>query len=89
MKSSTSYSLGLSAVAATIILFTFSGCCPRKTGSITNEEFLAASKAAGVEVRADEVFAISRDTESVITAPTTAWAQEAASLPGQMPPMPQ
>jgi hypothetical protein len=82
MKSTTSHSLGLSAVAATIILFTFSGCCPRKTGPITSEEFLTASKAAGVDVRADQVFAISRDAESVITAPTTAWAQiPATELP--------
>lgn len=80
MKSTPVPSSVLSAVAACIVLFVVSGCnrrCP-----VPSEDLIAASKAAGIEIRADEVFSISRGTESLVTAPTTAWAQiPATELP--------
>jgi len=80
MKSTPLYSSVLSAAAAGIVLIVFSGCCKR--APTPTEELIAASKAAGIEIRADEVFAISRGTESLVTAPTTAWAQiPATELP--------
>lgn len=73
MKSTPFHSSVLSAAAAGIVLFGFSGCCKR--ASTTTEELIAASKAAGIEVRADEVFTLSRGAESMVAAPTTAWAK--------------
>lgn len=72
MKSTPLYSAGLGAVAASMILFAFSSC---STTTPTSSSLLSASKSAGIDVRADEVFTISSGTESVVAAPTTAWAQ--------------
>lgn len=73
MKFTPLHSLVLGAAAVGIVLFGFSGCCKR--APTASEELIAASKAAGIEVRADEVFTLSRGAESMVAAPTTAWAK--------------
>lgn len=75
MKPTRSYSSILSALAASIVLFAFNGCSGNKQDRTANEELVAASKAAGIDIRTDEVFGISRGTESFMSAPTTAWVQ--------------
>lgn len=69
------------------LLFGFSGCekpanegatnrsspTPCPTSQSPKDQLLEASKAAGVNVHAEEVFSVSRDSESVIAAPIAGW----------------
>lgn len=67
------------------LLFGFSGCETPKDGGPTSQatpcppskspkdQLVDASKAAGVNVNAEEVFSVSRDSESVIAAPIAGW----------------
>jgi len=66
-------------VVAVSILSLIMACSAHKAAPNASQQLWEASKAAGLEVSRDEIFAISRGDESFVTVPIAAWAQIPAS----------
>ncbi len=56
-----------------VVLLVAAYGCPPPEGQDLSQRLLEASEAAGVDVRAEEVFSISRGEESLAAAPVAGW----------------
>lgn len=69
--------IALALLAVALLQFGAHGCRTKATN--TSDQLLEASRAAGVQVHADEVFTLSRGSETVTAAPIAGWEQVPAT----------